>query len=342
MADLEVILNVYANYDAELGYCQGLLFLVGVLYYNLGQDCALTLHGLINVMETETQLRAIFVALSMQGMLTQWRSEFSLILEKADPILHLRLQGYIDFDVFLTQWWMSFMSSHTPDLMIVNRVMDFCMLQGWKTGMFKISLGVLVSNRHILISLGDRDEEVAYQLLLSESRWGPVMGHFDVFFGNLLFSWDETMFSGDESTSMTPRSDISLAPRSDVSLAGTSLPVPGAESGKGETRLLKKLKHLSFTRKNDSLCTTADEAQSVFSKTQLSAPEPDSESVYSEVTNYSGGKEYCTLIEQEQEQFIIRNSVLSELLRQAYALLDDEKADAAALKETIANTITLA
>lgn len=337
MADLEIILNVYANYDAELGYCQGLLFLVGVLYYNLGQDCALTLHGLISVMETEPQLRAIFVALSMRDLLTQWRSEFLLILEKADPVLHQRLQGFIDFDVFLTQWWMSFMSSHTPDLMIVNRVMDFCILQGWKTGMLKISLGVLVSNRHILISLSDRDEEVAYQLLLGESRWGPVMGRLDVFFGNLLFSWDETLFPGDESNTMSSESS---AHRAESSSMASSLAVPQEGPEKREARLLKKLKLFSFNRKSHSSTAAVDETQSVFSKTQSSAPEPDMESVYSEVTNYSIDNEYRRSI--EQEQLLSHASVLEELLRQAYFLLDDAKEEAAALKETIANTLDLA
>ena len=191
---LLTILNVYANYDAELGYCQGLLFLVGVLYYQFKGDAEMTLHALITIMESETELHDIFTTSSMCSTLNKWYGEFLYILKETDEKLYDHLTGFVELQSFLFQWWLSFISSHSPDLSIVNKVMDFCMLEGWKVGLFKISLGLLVSNKPILMTLDKGDEEVIYQHLLNESKWGNVINDLDLFFGDLLMSWDDKLF----------------------------------------------------------------------------------------------------------------------------------------------------
>lgn len=190
VADLSTILNVFANYDVELGYCQGLIFLVGVLYYHLEQDNELVFYALVNVMETEPELHDIFTTSTMADTLSKWNDEFLQMLEQVDPQLHHHLLSFVEPQVFLYQWWLSFMSSHSPDLSIVNRIIDFCMFQGWKTGLLRISLGLLICNKPILMAMTKGDEEVVYQHLLNESKWGNVVNNLDSFFGDLLFSWN--------------------------------------------------------------------------------------------------------------------------------------------------------
>lgn len=192
--NLSTILNVYANFDAELGYCQGLLFLVGVLYYHFQNDSpALTFHSLVVIMQSELELRDIFTASTMSTELNNWLEEFLQILEIVDVELfnHLLQNVGIEFQVFLFQWWLSFISSHIPDLSIINRIIDVCLTQGWKVGLFKISLGLLLVNKPILMTFEKGDEEVIYQHLLNESRWGIAVNDLDLFFGKTLMSWDD-------------------------------------------------------------------------------------------------------------------------------------------------------
>lgn len=195
--ELETVLNVYANYDVELGYCQGLLFLVGTLHYQF-KDPELTFHALITIMESEVELHDIFTTSLMSVTLNNWVSEFNLILSKIDHELYTHLTKLADVKAFLFQWWLSFMSSHTPDFSIINRIMDFCLIQGWKVGMFKISLGLLIANKPILMSLNEGDEDVIYQHLLNESKWGLVIKDINSFFGELLFEWDSKLFTKSE------------------------------------------------------------------------------------------------------------------------------------------------
>lgn len=194
ITQLSTILNVYANYDIELGYCQGLLFLVGALHYQFQDDSILTFHCLSSIMESEVELHNIFTTNLMSTTLDKWCNEFIYVLEKIDKELYDHLIQFVDFKVFLFQWWLSFVSSHTPDLSLVNRIMEFCLIQGWKIGMFKISVGLLLVNKPILMTLSPGDEEVVYQHLLNESKWGITMNSLNLFFGTLLLSWDDSLF----------------------------------------------------------------------------------------------------------------------------------------------------
>lgn len=248
--DLSTILNVYANYDAELGYCQGLLFLVGVLYHHFKGDCEMTFFALTNVMDLETELHDIFTPNLMSQTLSLWYRQFCNIFQQVDSELYNHLTGFTDMTTFLYQWWLTFKTSHTPDTSIINSVMDFCMFQGWKLGIFKVSLALILVNKPILMSLGkklqiasgcdqfghryqneikksninvvdanhncndgnggqdhnnhnnnydndggdDDDDEVVYQHMLNEAKWGKVVSDMDYFFGELVFSFDDSLF----------------------------------------------------------------------------------------------------------------------------------------------------
>lgn len=207
--ELEIILNVYANYDVELGYCQGLLFLVGSLYYQF-KNPQLTFHALITIMESEVELHNIFTQDLMCITLNKWFEEFIAIFSQTDSELCTHLTRLVDMKVFLFQWWLSFMSSHSPEFSIINRVMDFCLLQGWKFGMFKISLGLLLTNKPILMTLNAEGEEVIYQHLLNECKWGLAIKDINWFFGELLYSFDSDLFLNlDKPRKLTPNNSTS-------------------------------------------------------------------------------------------------------------------------------------
>lgn len=285
---LEVVLNVYANYDVELGYCQGLLFLVGTLFYHFKHQL-LTFHSLITIMESETELHDIFTQNLMSVTLNKWYSEFTSILGQVDPELSDHLHSFCDLKVFLFQWWLSFMSSHTPEFSIINRIMDFCLIQGWKIGMLKISLGLLIINKPILMSLMDGDEEVVYQHLLYECKWGLVLKDINWFFGELLLNFDSQLFF-----KQSPSKPMKSHKRT-------------------QSSMIDKLKNLNLS--NYSLPSN----QSVFSK----KPENDLESVYSETTIESDSSSGFLKVPNTNE-IMKQNKMMKDLLMRCLTQVDDE------------------
>ncbi|KAK6457738.1 rab-GTPase-TBC domain-containing protein [Scheffersomyces xylosifermentans] len=357
---LSTILNVYANYDVELGYCQGLLFLVGILFYQFKGDCELTLHALITVMESEPQLHDIFTTSTMSDTLNTWHREFLYILQNVDEDLYTHLTSFVELQAFLFQWWLSFISSHSPDLSIVNRVMDFCMLQGWKTGLFKISLGLLISNKPILMSLQKGDEEVIYQHLLNESKWGNVINDLDLFFGDLLLSWDEAVFLDQQQIVAESDDDVSLESNTIIdkfkhisinlrSLTNASLHSASSSSSSSSVR-----------ERADSTGQAMNQSStSVFShhhSNSNNSRNNEIESLYSDYSEASEGKsltDYLKLPYSSKktpvsevtpeasniQELKTENEVLRELLKKAYAQIDDKSPERQSLREEILEAI---
>jgi hypothetical protein len=319
--ELEIILNVYANYDVELGYCQGLLFLVGSLYYQF-KDPLLTFHSLITIMESETELHDIFTQELMSVTLDRWYSEFSHILASIDAELYDHLSGFVDMKVFLYQWWLSFMSSHTPDFSIINRIMDFCLIQGWKVGMFKISAGILLINKPILMTLVKEDEEVIYQHLLNECKWGLALKDLNSFFGELLFSFEPILFMKKE------------------------LNKPMKTHRRTHSSMMDKFKNLNIS--SYSLTQSSNSNASVFSRRNDDIANTESESIYSSVTTESSTSgsaskfvdylkiPFASPTHTNAGQDIVKqNKAMKDLLARCLDVLEDEE-----LKNEITQVIT--
>ncbi|ODV77315.1 uncharacterized protein CANTADRAFT_305081 [Suhomyces tanzawaensis NRRL Y-17324] len=322
--NLSTILNVYANYDAELGYCQGLLFLVGVLYYHFHGNSELTFHCLITIMESEVELHDIFTAPTMSDTLNLWHNEFLDVLKATDKELHDHLTSFVELQVFLYQWWLSFMSSHSPDLSIVNRVMDFCIIQGWKTGLFKISLGLLVINKPIIMSLDKGDEEVIYQHLLNESKWGNVINDLDLFFGDLLLKWDESLFIN-EYQAPVPQSAHQSNEEKSSSLVGRifSHSRTGQNSNNHNNELESIYSDISEVSSNEPGKSFADYLKLPYLTKRMSDETNDTHLTTS-------------------NQLMVENHTLKALLKKAYTMIDQDLLEAATLKNEISKIVDVA
>jgi hypothetical protein len=311
ISNLSTILNVYANYDAELGYCQGLLFLVGVLYHNFDSDCQMTFHALISIMNLESEVHDIFESLTMPITLGKWHHQFKAILGKVDPELYNHLDGFVELNTFLYQWWLSFVCSHIPDMSVVNRNIDFCMIQGWKVGLFKISLGLLISNKPILMAVGTGDEEVIYQHLLNESKWGNVINNLDYFYGDLLLSWEDELFMPVAQVESTRSSRSSSVSKKLVSHTRTP-------------SMLDKVK--DYVSSSASSTTTTENHSSLsLSSTTAHHVKKGSESIYSDIsldsklfTDYMKLPPLKLSLEDINNDLMLENQKLKLLLSKAY------------------------
>mmetsp|Transcript_8519 Transcript_8519/g.10386 ORF Transcript_8519/g.10386 Transcript_8519/m.10386 type:complete len:565 (+) Transcript_8519:167-1861(+) len=361
--NLSTILNVYANYDVELGYCQGLLFLVGVLYYHFKSDSTLTFHALVTIMESEPELHDIFTSSTMSYTLSKWKFEFASILQEIDNELYEHLNKFVDMQVFLYQWWLSFISTHTPDLSIVNRVMDFCLLQGWKIGMFKISLGLLLMNKPILMTLDTGDEEVIYQHLLNESKWGIAVKDLNAFFGDLLLSWEDSVFmelpNYEESLFQKPIKSHKRTPSAMMSrFKNLSINLSRNRSNSSSSqidryssseKLLSGFSSVSvFSTKlgnrNDNNCELDSIYSDITTNSELSSLPPKSFSDNLKIPYYTKCLKHEQMIEDE-ESTSINNGLLDEnirlkiLLKRAYDMINDNEPEASALKCEISEVV---
>lgn len=329
---LLTVLNVYANYDLELGYCQGLLFLVGTLYRQF-KDAQTTFHVLCKIMECEPELRGIFVAQTMSSILDKWHAEFMSFFLNLDPELALHLADTGDTKVFLYQWWLTFSLIHAPSLHINNRIVDFCFMEGWKVGIFKISAGLLIKNKPILMSLDADDAEVLYQHLLNESKWGNIVNSATSFFGDLLVSWKSDLFAfncavsdGSQRPKHTHKRTVSVFDKfKNFTLSTSSITRPsnGPESASSDVS--------SSSLGSDVVRGASRSFLSVFSK--------DADSIYLDVTSsYSevqrGSSDFLKLPPAgfvqndvatcEAEKLAMENLKLKCLLERAYTELTDE------------------
>lgn len=334
VSSLLTILNVYANYDLELGYCQGLLFLVGTLFYNF-RNLELTFHALCKVMECEPQLRAIFVPSTMSSVLDKWYTEFMSVLSVIDPQLKSHMAAFCDCKVFLYQWWLSVNLIHTPDFSINNRIIDFCLMEGWKVGIFKVSIGLLLRNKPLLMSLGEGDEEVAYQHLLNDTKWGNAIRNVTNFFGELLFSFDETLFVNldlDEPNFVAPpKTNARKVPAHKGSsvlemFKSFSMSTGSLASSPPQAAPLSAISSLSedsFQKENRSRC-------SVFSSSK------DNDLIYSDSTTGSWEKHSlrvparkesfsdCGSIRTSSDDLAAENETMRQLLKKAYGEIRNE------------------
>lgn len=306
---LLTVLNVYANYDLELGYCQGLLFLVGTLYYHF-RHRELTFHTLCKIMDCEPELRSIFVPTTMSATLDRWNRQFLAIFARLDPQLAAHLTLFCDCSVFLYQWFLLSTLIHSPAFLVNNRIVDFCLMEGWKVGIFKVSAGLLLRNKPILMSFGPGDEEVVYQHLLNDLKWGSVINDVTAFFGDLLVSWDDRLFADMDAALVVPKTKAHKRSGSFMvdMLKTLSISHPPASAGSS----------------SESLPKLANRSQvSVFSSTKA-----DSESICSDLTSLSSDARLATRKNSDpfhaMDAVLLENQMLKFLLAKAYDKLTDE------------------
>lgn len=316
VADLLTILNVYANYDLDLGYCQGLLFLVGTLYH-LFKLPEFTFLALCKVMESEPELRSIFVPTTMSDTLNKWFDEFMSIFSQIDPELANHLSSFCDCKVFLYQWWLSFLLINTPGMHINQRVVDLCLLEGWKAGIFKVSLGLLVCNKPILMSFANGDEEVVYQHLLNESKWGNIINNLTLFFTDQISSWDEQFLAKKIPTRTHKRSATAT-----VIDAFKTLSISAGSSVSGSVSRISRSNRSSLSVSSGS----KSDLESVYSDVQSLASSETHRSISDErLPSKKHNDDVSSLTSKmELDALALENQVLRFLLKKACSHLDAE------------------
>lgn len=141
------VLKAYSLYDPQVGYCQGLPFVVAVLLLNMPDEEAFSL--LVRLMHSY-DLRGHFLPEMPKLQLRLY--QFDRLIEELLPVLHVHfLRQGIKSSMFCSQWFLTLFSYRFP-LEIVVRIYDNCLASGIEA-IFAFSIVLLEKNEDTLLTL---------------------------------------------------------------------------------------------------------------------------------------------------------------------------------------------
>ncbi|CAO3631070.1 unnamed protein product [Mucor fragilis] len=168
---LERVLRAYSLYDADVGYCQGLAFLVGPLLLHMSEEDAFCVF--VRLMETYG-LRTLFT-LSMEG-LHLCLFQFDVLLLEQLPELHafLSAQG-IHPQMYASQWFLTIFAYIFP-LPLIFRIYDIMLAEGVAETVMRIALALLKKSTRRIVALTEFEDIMDY---LSTQLMAPFLNDVD-------------------------------------------------------------------------------------------------------------------------------------------------------------------
>ncbi|KAL5485221.1 GYP5 [Sanghuangporus weigelae] len=141
------VLKAYSLYDPEVGYCQGLPFVVAILLLNMPDEEAFSL--LVRLMHSYG-LRGHFLP-EMPGLQLRMY-QFDRLVEELLPVLHVHfLRQGIKSSMYCSQWFLTLFSYRFP-LDIVFRIYDNVLASGVES-IFGFSIVLLQKNEETILKL---------------------------------------------------------------------------------------------------------------------------------------------------------------------------------------------
>ncbi|XP_045849532.1 TBC1 domain family member 1 isoform X3 [Meles meles] len=139
------ILKAYSLLDQEVGYCQGLSFVAGILLLHMGEEEAFTmLKFLMFEMGLRKQYRPDMIILQIQMY------QLSRLLHDYHRDLYNHLEEHeIGPSLYAAPWFLTVFASQFP-LGFVARVFDMIFLQGSEV-IFKVALSLLGSHKPLIL-----------------------------------------------------------------------------------------------------------------------------------------------------------------------------------------------
>ncbi|KAI9301375.1 rab-GTPase-TBC domain-containing protein [Cunninghamella echinulata] len=140
------ILIAYSLYDGDVGYCQGLAFLVGPLLMNMPETSAFCVF--VRLMETY-EMRTMFT-LNMEGLQLRLY-QFSCLLKEFLPKLSAHFEHHsIHAAMYASQWFLTLFAYAFP-MDLVTRIYDIIFLEGAAETIMRVAIAMLQRSEHIIL-----------------------------------------------------------------------------------------------------------------------------------------------------------------------------------------------
>ncbi|KAF9096319.1 GTPase-activating protein [Mortierella sp. AD031] len=165
------VVKAYSLYDPEVGYCQGLSFIVGPLLLNMPEEEAFCM--LVKMMQNY-EMRGHYTP-DMETLQLRLY-QFEQLMEETVPMVckHLRNQG-IRSTMYASQWFMTLFAYKFP-LELVFRVYDILFVEG-ADALLRFAIALLKMNHDRILSL---DFEVLIEFL-KDGLFEPYMNDAGLF-----------------------------------------------------------------------------------------------------------------------------------------------------------------
>jgi len=146
---LQNVLLAYAVLNDEVGYCQGMNYLVSILLSNVGWDEEEAFWLLVLLME-HYEMMHIF----RPGMdhLELRFFQFSTLLSRDLPVLHKHMQRHgVHPSMFASGWFITLFSNfNTLSPPVVAHIMDVFFMDGWKI-IFRVTMAIMETLQDTLL-----------------------------------------------------------------------------------------------------------------------------------------------------------------------------------------------
>lgn len=157
------VLKAFSLYDKDIGYCQGLGFLVGPLLMQMGDSDAFCV--LVRLMDN-FDLRSCFLP-DLSGLHLRI-FQFQRLLEQDMPELAAHLKKLQLEAAFLSQWFLSFFAVTCP-LDMLFRIYDVIFAEGASETIMRVALALMKRNKERLLSSDEFED--CMKLLLQPALW---------------------------------------------------------------------------------------------------------------------------------------------------------------------------
>ncbi|KAG9624471.1 RabGAP/TBC, partial [Aureobasidium melanogenum] len=165
------VLKCYNLYDSEIGYCQGMGFIVGILLMKMDARDAFCVF--VRLMENHG-LRDSY-SHSLTGLHSRI-FQFQQLLTPLAPklVAHFKNLG-VEF-AYLSQWFMTIFATTCP-LDTLFRIYDIVLAEGADETVMRVALAVILKNEQKLLAMAELEDVL--QLLLSREIWEPYENNPD-------------------------------------------------------------------------------------------------------------------------------------------------------------------
>ncbi|KAI7878033.1 hypothetical protein K492DRAFT_209246 [Lichtheimia hyalospora FSU 10163] len=151
------LLRAYSVYDAHVGYCQGLAFLVGPLLMTMPEKDAFCVF--VRLMETY-DMRTMFT-LNMEGLHLRLH-QFSVLLAQLCPELSAHLNEHsVHPAMYASQWFLTLFAYSFP-IDLVLRIYDLVFAEGAIETITRVAVAVMQKNQDILMEIHDFEKLMMY------------------------------------------------------------------------------------------------------------------------------------------------------------------------------------
>ncbi|CAO3648864.1 unnamed protein product [Cunninghamella blakesleeana] len=141
------VVKAYSLYDSDIGYCQGIAFIVGPLLMNMPEEEAF---GVLVKLMDKYQLKGHFAP--QLNLLHQRMYQLDGLIYDQLPHLHRHFENIgIRSNMYASQWFMTLFAYKFP-IDFVFRVYDLILAQGIEA-LHRLALALLEKNQSILLSM---------------------------------------------------------------------------------------------------------------------------------------------------------------------------------------------